>query len=152
MSEQAPARKRSKRSPAAAAGTSTVLNPAEDVVPEFSQSHSTESPVDPKSAATYRLGLAAVIGLGAVIIIVLAVMIFGVTQGWGHRSEAAAVPAAAKKPVSMTLAPGFHILSSESQPGRLILRVRSADKDEILVINTDDGSIVARIHGEAPQQ
>lgn len=110
----------------------------------------TESPVDPKSTATYRFGLAAVIGLAVVIVIVLGVMIFGITQGWGHRSPAPA--AAAKKPVSMSLAPGYRILSSDTQPGRLIVRVRSETDDEIWVINTDDGSIVARIHGEAPKQ
>lgn len=111
-----------------------------------------ESPVDPKSSATYRLGLAAVIGLGVVIIVVLAVMVFGVTQGWGHKGASAKAAAAQKEPVSMTLAPGYRILSSETQPGRLILHVRSAEIDEILVIDTDDGRIVARIHGEAPKQ
>jgi hypothetical protein len=122
----------------------------EDVVPELSNSPVTESPVDAKSTATYRLGLAAVIGLAVVIVVVLGVMIFGVTQGWGHRKPAAAT-APANKTVSMTLAPGFHILSSDTQPGRLILRVRSDTVDEVLVINTEDGSIVARIHGEAPK-
>jgi hypothetical protein len=117
----------------------------EDVVPELSESP-TESPLDLKSSPTYRLGLAAVIGLGVVIVAILAVMIFGVTQGWGHRE---APPA--KKPMSMTLAPGYRILSSDTQPGRLILRVRSDTVDEIWVIDTDDGSIVARIHGEAPK-
>ena len=109
----------------------------------------TESPVDLKSTATYRFGLAAVIGLGVVIVVVLGVMIFGISQGWGHRQGNAA---AVKKPVSMTLAPGFRILSSDTQPGRLILRVRSETDDEIWVIDTEDGSIVARIHGEAPKQ
>ena len=108
-----------------------------------------ESPVDLKSTPTYRLGLAAVIGLGALIVIVLAVMIFGVAQGWGHRSTPATPKA---KPISMTLAPGVRILSSDTQPGRLILRVRSDTVDEIWVINTDDGTIVARIHGVAPKE
>jgi len=109
-----------------------------------------ESPVDPKSTATYRFALAAVIGLGALIVICLAVMVYGVTHGWSHTT---AQPAAkAKAPVSLTLAPGVRILSSDTQPGRLILRVRSDTLDEIWVINTDDGTIVARIHGEAPKQ
>jgi hypothetical protein len=150
MSEQIPAKKRSRRTPAASAETSTIRAPVEDVVSGLSESR-TESPVDPKSTATYRLGLAAVIGLGVVILVVLAVMVFGISQGWGHRDGSAAAPAA-KKPVSMTLAPGYRILSSDTQPGRLVLRVRSDSDDEIWVINTDDGSIVARIHGEAPKQ
>ena len=124
--------------------------PAEDFVPELSETSLNESPVDPKSTPTYRLGLAAVIGLGALIVIVLAVMVFGVAQGWGHSSAPAAPKT--KPPVSLTLAPGVRILSSDTQPGRLILRVRSDKVDEIWVINTDDGTIVARIHGAAPKQ
>jgi hypothetical protein len=119
--------------------------PAEDIVSELN-----ESPVDPKSTATYRFGLAAVIGLGALIVIVLAVMIFGVAQGWGRNS--APVAPKPKPAVSLSLAPGVRILSSDTQPGRLILRVRSDKVDEIWVINTDDGTIVARIHGAAPTQ
>lgn len=119
-------------------------------MPELSETSVNESPVDLKSTPTYRLGLAAVIGLGAVIVIVLVVMVLGVAQGWGHKSTPAAPKA--KPPVSLTLAPGVRILSSDTQPGRLILRVRSDTLDEIWVINTDDGSIVARIHGEAPKQ
>jgi hypothetical protein len=149
MSEQPAAKKRSKRSPAASAETSSERAPAEEFVPEVSETSRNESPVDLKSTPTYRLGLAAVIGLGTVIVIVLAIMVFGVTQGWGHKSAPAAPKA---KPVSLTLAPGVRILSSDSQPGRLILRVRSDTVDEIWVINTDDGTIVARIHGEAPKQ
>ena len=145
MSEQPAARKRSKRSPVASAETSSERVPAEEFVSELN-----ESPVDPKSTPTYRLGLAAVIGLGAVIVIVLAVMVFGVTQGWGHKAEQPAPKP--KAPVSLSLAPGVRILSSDTQPGRLILRVRSDTVDEIWVINTDDGSIVARIHGAAPKQ
>ncbi len=148
MSEQTPARKRSRRVPVASTGTSTTRAPVEDVVPELANSSVTESPVDTKSSPTYRLGLAAVIGLAVVIVAVLAVMIVGVTQGWGHKSQAAAP---VKKPISMTLAPGYRILSSDTQPGRLILHVRSVTDDEIWVLNTDDGSVVARIHGEAPK-
>ena len=70
------------------------------------------------------------------------------TKGPGGQPAAAK----AKAPVSLTLAPGVRILSSDTQPGRLILRVRSDTLDEIWVINTDDGTIVARIHGEAPKQ
>jgi hypothetical protein len=123
----------------------------EDVVSELSEVPATESPVDPKSTATYRLGLAAVIGLAVVIVVVLGVMVYGISAGWGHRAPAAVTPQA-KKPVSMTLAPGFRILSSDTQPGRLILRVRSATDDEVWVLSTDDGSVVARIHGEAPKE
>jgi hypothetical protein len=34
----------------------------------------------------------------------------------------------------------------------LILHVRSQADDEIWVLNTDDGSVVARIHGDLPKE
>ena len=116
----------------------------------FSDSEFTETPVDPKSAATYRLALGAVIGLGVVIVIVIGVMVFGITQGWGKKDVAVAA-ATAKKPVSMTLAPGYRILSSDTQPGRLILHVRSDAVDEIDIIDLSDGRIISQIHAEAPK-
>ena len=119
-------------------------------MPELSESSRTESPVDPKSDPSYRLAKLFAIGLGVAIAIVIVVMVYGLAAGWGHKP---APPApAVRKPMSMTLAPGYRILSSDTQPGRLILHVRSATDDEIWVLNTDDGSVVARIHGEAPKQ
>jgi hypothetical protein len=121
----------------------------EDVVPEHFDSP-TASPAVAKSDPTYRLAKATAIGLGVAILVAIVVIIYGISAGWGHKSTpAAATPA--KKPISMTLAPGYRILSSDTQPGRLILHVRSTTDDEIWVLNTDDGSVVARIHGEAPK-
>ena len=114
----------------------------------FSESEVTETPVDAKSAANYRLALAAVIGLGVVIVIVIGVMVFGITQGWGKKEAVVALP---KKPVSMTLAAGFRILSSDTQPGRLILHVRSDTVDEIDIIDLTDGRIVSQIHADVPK-
>jgi hypothetical protein len=101
---------------------------------------------DPKPATSYRLALAAVITLGALIVIGLAILIAGLATGAG-KPPAHAVP----KPISMTLAPGFTILSSDTQPGRLILHVRSATEDEIDIIDLSDGHIVSQIHAPAPR-
>lgn len=109
-----------------------------------------ETPVDPKAAANSRLMLSVVIGLGVVIVIVIGVMIYGITQGWG-KHDAAPAAAAGKKPVSMSLAPGYRILSSDTQPGRLILHVRSDTVDEIDIIDLNDGHIISQIHAEAPK-
>ena len=114
----------------------------------FSEPELTETPVDTKSAANYRLALGVVIGLGVVIVIVLAVTVYGVLAGWGRKPAAAAAPV---KPVSMTLAPGYRILSSDTQPGRLILHVRSDAVDEIDIIDLTDGRIISQIHAEAPK-
>ncbi len=111
----------------------------------------TQSPIDFNSAPNHRVIKGVVIGLGALILVGLVVLFVGLARGWGHSAgpQAAPVP---KKPVSMGLEPGYHILSSDSQPGRLILHVRSDTADEIFVIDTNDGHIVAVIHAEAPKQ
>lgn len=115
---------------------------------DLSKSELTETPVDAKAGANYRLALGAVIGLGVVIVIVIGVMVFGITQGWGKKDATAST---AQKPVIMTLAPGYRILSSDTQPGRLILHVRSDVVDEIDVIDLNDGHIISQIHADAPK-
>lgn len=105
---------------------------------------------NPKATLGYRLSLAAVIFFGVLIVVGVGVLIVGLTQGWGSHSQP---PALAKpvKPISMTLAPGFRILSSDTQPGRLVLHVRSDTVDEIDVIDLNDGHIISQIHAEAPK-
>jgi len=118
-------------------------------VSDLSNSEPTETPVDAKAAANYKLALAAVIGLGVVIVIVIGVMVFGITQGWGKKTGPVATTPG--KPIIMTLAPGYRILSSDTQPGRLILHVRSDTVDEIDVIDLSDGHIISQIHADAPK-
>lgn len=151
MSEQESARNRSRRTPEAVAEALTRRTEAEEVVSDAA----TETPVDVKSTPGYRLALGAVIFLGVLILVGIALLVIGFVKGWGHKdaSPAAAVAqqADAKKPVSMTLAPGYRILSSDSQPGRLILHVRSDTVDEIDIIDLNDGRVVAQIHAQAPK-
>lgn len=143
MSGQEDAKYLSRRWPDSADGTLSDRDPAEDDVSEV-----TEAPVDPKSTTNYRLALGAVIGLGVLILVGVAVLFIGLAQGWGKPS---AQTADAKKPVSMTLAPGYRILSSDTQPGRLILHVRSETVDEIDIIDLNDGRIISQIHAAAPR-
>ena len=103
---------------------------------------------DLKSTTSNRLALGAVIGLGGLIVIVLGAMVVGLIMGWGHKGAAPSVPA---KPLSMSLAPGFRILSNDTQPGRLILHVRSDTEDEIDIIDLNDGHIITQIHAPAPK-
>jgi len=103
---------------------------------------------NPQSTTSYRLALGAVIGLGALIVIVLGVMIVGLIMGWGRQ---AAKPPPPPKALSMSLAPGFRILSNDTQPGRLILHVRSDTEDEIDIIDLSDGHIITQIHAPAPK-
>lgn len=83
----------------------------------------------------------------------MAGIVFTGNQGSAAKTSfpVVAKPAHPAKPVSMTLAPGYKILSSDTQPGRLILHVRSDTQDEIDVIDLDDGRIISQIHATAPQ-
>jgi hypothetical protein len=145
MSEQTPAKKRSRRSPDVSAETLAGRTSPEEFVPDV-----TESPIDPKTTASYRLALAAVIFLGVLIVVGVGVLIVGLMRGWGGSSEPSA-PAKPVKSISMTLAPGFRILSSDTQPGRLILHIRSETADEIDIFDLNDGHIIAQIHAQAPK-
>lgn len=118
----------------------------------------TELPENPKPAQN-RFLLAIVIALGALIVLGLGALIAGIALGGNtHSDEAtAAAPATttaaqkARKPVSMHLADGYKILSTETQPGRLILHIRSTTQDEIDIIDLDNGQVISQIHAAAPQ-
>lgn len=96
-----------------------------------------------------------VIALGVLLVLGLAVLIAGFIIKGYHSGEhtqktvntaASDTDTAPEKPVSMSLAPGFQILSADTQPGRLILHVRSPKRDEIDIIDLKDGRIISRIH------
>ena len=106
---------------------------------------------NPKATLGYRLTLAAVIFFGVLIVIGVGVLVVGLTKGWGGSPAAPAAATAPKKPISMTLAPGFTILSNDTQPGRLILHIRSTTQDEIVIIDLNDGHIIGQIHAQAPK-
>ena len=96
----------------------------------------------------YRAALAAVITLGVLLIIGVGVLVVGLAKGWGSKTDDTAL-AKPKEHVTITIPEGYTILSSDTQPGRLILHIRSADRDEILVVDTQDGAIVAEINAQA---
>jgi hypothetical protein len=104
---------------------------------------------NPKATLGYRLSLAAVIFFGVLIVVGVGVLIVGLLKGWGASPPAPAP--ASKNPVHMTLAPGYTILSADTQPGRLVLHLRSTEKDEIDIIDLTDGHIVSIISAQAPK-
>lgn len=147
MSEIFFVRKRSRRSPASPGETQAASNPAVESAPE-----AIESPVDPKSTLGYRLTLGAVIFLGILLLAGVGVLIAGLALGWGKKGAPPVHKSAqAAKPLIMSLAPGYRILSNDTQPGRLILHVRSGETDEIDIIDLEDGRVVAQIQAEAPK-
>jgi len=155
MSEHTVAKKRSRRAPSNS--VETVAESTEDVVSEPTGSPVEQQPVSifagPWTPAR-RMALGAVAFFGILILLAIAILIIGLAKGWERpaAAPAPAKPSPTKGAVSMSLQPGYHILSSDTQPGRLILHVRSDTSDEIWVIDTNDGRIVAVIHGEAPKQ
>ena len=100
-----------------------------------------------KSSVAYRGALAAVIFLGVLIVIALGVLVVGLVtrfSGGGHR---AAEPAFAQ----FTLAPGNRLVSMDVAADRLVLRMRGPDGDEIDIIDTQTGRLVARIRSAPPK-
>jgi uncharacterized membrane protein affecting hemolysin expression len=110
------------------------------------------SPIDNIFLPKYRLLLGVVIIITILIAFALGAVVVGMfTQA--NKSAPQPVDAFAHRPaktISMSLAPGFKILSSDTQPGRLIVHIRSDTKDEIDIIDLNDGRIIARIHAASP--
>ena len=102
-----------------------------------------EAPADPKSTLGYRAAKAAVIVLSALIILALIGLVAGAILKLSGRSTH--VLGGASAGGSFALPPGASILSTETQPGRLILHVRSGEGDEIDIVSTEDGRLIAQI-------
>jgi hypothetical protein len=83
----------------------------------------------------------AVIILSALIILALIALVAGAILKLGNKAPA---PSGAPGQV-FALAPGAKITSMDSQPGRLILRVRKADGEEIDIIDTANGHLVGQV-------
>ncbi|HEY1613721.1 MAG TPA: hypothetical protein VGF97_08530 [Rhizomicrobium sp.] len=95
-----------------------------------------------KRTIAYRGLLAAVIILGALIVIALGTLVVGlVTRFSGHKP-----PSEAATPAEFTLVPGAKIVSSDISTDRLVLHIRGPSVDEIDIIDTQDGRLVAKIH------
>jgi hypothetical protein len=106
----------------------------------------TAPPAHPdKSSIAYRSALAAVIFLGVLIVIAVGVLIVGLVTRFsgGHK---AATPAFAE----FTLAPGNRLVSEDVSGDRLVLRLRGPSGDEIDIIDTETGRLIAKIRS-APQ-
>jgi hypothetical protein len=100
------------------------------------------------SSAAYRGALAAVIFLGALIIIALGVLVVGLVTRFGGGGHRAAAPPFAQ----FTLAPGNRLVSTDVSDDRLVLRLRGPSGDEIDIIDIETGRLIAKIHSAAPPQ
>jgi hypothetical protein len=94
-----------------------------------------------KSSASYRGARAAVILLGALLLIAFILLIVGFAMKvTGHGAGGAA-----NAPVQFTLAPGARIVSTDVSGNRLILRVKSAAGEEIDIIDIETGRLVGQV-------
>jgi hypothetical protein len=89
--------------------------------------------------------LAAVILLGVLIVIALGVLVVGLATRLGGHARGAAVPPIAE----FTLAPGARVVSVDVSGDRLVLRLKGPVGDEIDVIDTETGRLVAKLRSTA---
>jgi hypothetical protein len=95
---------------------------------------------DPKASATYRAMKAVVIILGVLIVVAFGALVVGAGRMLaGHHRAGGDGPAA------LTLPPGARITAIETNGNRLILGLRTAEGDEVEIVDTDTGRLVARI-------
>ena len=101
---------------------------------------------DPTKTTSYRLARAAVIILGVLLALAFVLLVVGL--GWRMSGHKAAAESDA--PSRFVLATGTRIVSTETQPGRLILRVRlPGGEEDIDIIDTETGKLVGQV--KAPQ-
>ena len=109
---------------------------------------------NPAATAKRNLMIGVCIALGVLIVIAFGGVIAGIILSGNTSSQqkgtAAHATASTPRPAVATLPAGDKIVEMQTQPGRLILHVRSATADEIDVVDLDDGRIVARIRAAAP--
>jgi hypothetical protein len=102
---------------------------------------------DPQNNAALKAAKIAVIILSSLIILALIALVVGAVmklQGKGGKAAPAALPS------SFTLAPGSQILSMESQPGRVILHIKTATGEEVDILDAEDGHLVGQV--KAPER
>jgi hypothetical protein len=94
----------------------------------------------PAQTSNVRVLQAVVIGLGVLFVIALVLVAFGI-----FRKVSASGRAAAPSTAVFALPPGGKIVEMQSGPNRLILRVRTKQGEEVDIVDTDNGHLVARI-------
>jgi hypothetical protein len=98
-------------------------------------------PAAPEQTPAYRAAKMAVIILSVLIILaVIALIVGGIAKLAGKPK-----PATLGTGSTFQLAPGARILDMQSQPGRVILRIRTETGEEIDILDTSDGHLVGQV-------
>lgn len=88
----------------------------------------------------YKAAKLAVIILSVLIILaVIALVAGGIAKFSGGKAKPIGTPA------TFSLAEGARIITMDSQPGRLILRIKTATGEEIDILDTEDGHLVGQV-------
>lgn len=87
----------------------------------------------------YRAAKLAVIILSILIILAVIALVVGGIAKLGRK------PSYGGATATFQLPPGARIIDMQSQPGRLILRVRDATGEEIDLLDTQDGHLVGQV-------
>jgi hypothetical protein len=96
---------------------------------------------DPQNSPALKAAKIAVIILSSLIILALIALVVGAVMKLSGGSK----KAAAQLPSNFTLAPGSRILSMDSQPGRLILRIKTTTGEEIDILDTQNGHLIGQV-------
>jgi hypothetical protein len=100
---------------------------------------SSSHPGPENQTPAYKAAKLAVIILSALIILAVIALVVGGITHLGRKAPAHGATAAFQLP------PGARIVEMQSQPGRLILRVRDAQGEEIDLLDTQDGHLVGQV-------
>jgi hypothetical protein len=96
-------------------------------------------PLPENQTPAYRAAKMAVIILSILIVVaVVALIVGGISKMSGKSASHVATG-------TFQLPPGARIVEMQTQPGRLILRVREAGGEEIDILDTQDGRLVGQI-------
>src|ERR1700761_733433 len=97
-------------------------------------------PIPENQTPAYKAAKLAVIILSILIILaVIGLVVGGITRLGKKPSSYSGATA------TFQLPPGARIIDMQSQPGRLILRVRDAAGEEIDLLDTQDGHLVGQV-------
>jgi hypothetical protein len=97
------------------------------------------APLPENQSAAYKAARLAVIVLGVLIVMALIALVVGFARMASRKTPSAGATAGFQLP------PGARIIDMQTQPGRLILRVRDSEGEEIDLLDTQDGHLVGQV-------
>jgi hypothetical protein len=98
-------------------------------------------PIPENQTPAYKAAKMAVIILSILIILAVIGLVVGGITHLGRKKT----PSYAGSTATFQLPAGARIIDMQSQPGRLILRVRDAAGEEIDLLDTEDGHLVGQV-------